>query len=305
MTIAAYAAMLLLPFLFSGIINRIKAIVAGRKGQSLIQPFFDVVRLLKKGEVRSETTSYVFWFYPAIALSCTLFAGLLVPTFTGKSVISFEGDFVLFTYMLGLSKFLSILSAMDTGSSFEAMGASREGGFSAFVEPAFFIILGTFALASGATTFESIVLLSLGNPMVLSLVVILSVSSIFLMVIIEGCRVPVDDPNTHLELTMIHEVMVLDNSGPGLGFIGYAASLKMTIFSSLIASVLAPLLPFPELRIAFFFAIIALVAVVIGILESVMARMRMTHVPQFVLLMTAASLIALFVVTFSISGGLL
>ncbi len=305
MTLAWYVAIILIfPFLSPGITNRVKAIAAGRKGQPILQPLFDFAKLLRKGEVTSTTVTLLFRAYPAVALASALFAGLFVPMPGGRSLLSFEGDFVLFAYVLGLAKMFAIVSAMDTGSSFEGMGASREAGFSVFAEPAFFTIMGTLALVSGNTTFESITRLRLGDPAVVALVSMLLGLGLFLLVLTEGCRVPVDDPNTHLELTMIHEVMILDNSGPGLALIGYASSLKTVLLSSLVASIASSFPANAYAAAAAYVGILVLVPVAIGVVESLIARMRMSHVPQFVLLITSIAVIALLTAAFFISGGI-
>ncbi|MCL5031208.1 MAG: NADH-quinone oxidoreductase subunit H [Bacteroidetes bacterium] len=292
------------PFLFLGLINRIKAIWAGRKGSPILQPLYDFLKLLKKDEVISKTTSLVFRIAPTFNIAAVIFAFLLIPIPSFGSTISFNGDFILFAYILGLSKFLMVLAALDTGSSFEGMGASREVTFSSIVEPAFFILIGTLALLTGQTSFVSI--FSLLNPSAgyTELIEILFSVALFIMILTEGSRVPVDDPNTHLELTMIHEVMVLDYSGPDLGFILYSAGMKMVLLSTLAANLIIPENLSPALAIIFLVVIISVTSILIGIIESLMARARMSHVPQFIFLMTALSFIAFAVVIFFIRGGI-
>jgi formate hydrogenlyase subunit 4 len=209
---------LFFPFIFLGIINKVKALWAGRIGPSIIQPFYDFIKLLKKGEVISATTTFIFKLAPSIILMSIFFAALVVPMASHKSIVSFNGDFIVFAYILALGKFFSITSALDTGSSFEGMGASREATISTLVEPAFFIILSTFSLVSGKLSFAGIFSYLNYNNLIYTLVIVLCVITFFIMMITESCRVPIDDPNTHLELTMIHEVMILDNSGVDLGF---------------------------------------------------------------------------------------
>lgn len=302
-TVINISLLFILPFLFLGLINRIKSRWAGRQGPSIFQPFRDFMKLMKKGEVISTTTSFVFRIAPSVSFAAIIAAGFIVPLASGKSVLSFEGDFILFAYLLGIGKFLTVIGAMDTGSSFEDMGASREVSFSALVEPAFFIIIGSLALLSGVLSFEKIFAVSRSGDMA-TIVLPLSVIALFIMLLAEGCRVPVDDPNTHLELTMIHEVMVLDNSGPDMGYIMYAAGMKMIIIGSLIANLIIPDgVPFWA-SIVSFIAIEAVLAIIIGTIESVMARLRMTHVPQFLLFMTAVSVIVISTVILFISGGI-
>lgn len=298
------AMLLFLPFLFVGVINRVKSLWAGRKGPSLLQPFFDFARLMKKGEVISTAASFVFRMAPSATLATILTAGLVTPMIRHRSIIGFEGDFIFFAYILALGKFFSIIAAMDTGSSFEGMGAAREATFSAFVEPAFFLIIATSCFMSGYTRFTEIFFILPAKAELAPLVKGLGTLVIFMMVLVEGCRVPVDDPNTHLELTMIHEVMILDNSGPDLGFIQYAAAARMVILSSLIPNLLIP--PGTGLLnwVLLYLAIIFIIAAVIGLLESLLARMRMIHVPQFIFLMTALSIVVLAAaIIFTYGGG--
>jgi formate hydrogenlyase subunit 4 len=294
-----------LPFFFIGIINRTKAIWAGRKGSSVFQPYYDFSRLLRKGEVISKTTSFVFIITPSLNVAAALFALLFIPIPCIGSMISFPCDFILFAYTLGLAKFMLVLAALDTGSSFEGMGASREVTFSTLVEMAFFIVLGTLALLTNQISFEAIfatITVSAGYSL---LVKILLVASLFIMLLAEGSRVPIDDPNTHLELTMIHEVMILDYSGPDLAFMVYAASMKMMLIALLIANLCIPPHVPSIAALCLFIGILLFIYSSVGAVESVIARSRMSHVPQFIFVMTALSLTAFAVVAFFLLGGLL
>jgi formate hydrogenlyase subunit 4 len=295
-----------LPFLYIGTINRVKSLWAGRKGPSILQPLFDFTRLMKKGEVISPTTSFIFKISPSLLLASTLVAGMVVPIINHTSILGFDGDFIFFAYVLALGKFFSVISAMDTGSSFEGMGASREVTFSSFVEPAFLIIISSLCLMTGHTRFEMLSSLLPAKSGLATLIVGLGVLVIFVITLVEGCRVPVDDPNTHLELTMIHEVMILDNSGPDLAFIQYAAAAKMVILSSLIPNFLLPRgLPLIAWTVSYL-VIIFIIAALIGLIESIMARLRMTHVPQFILMISSISFIvlaALIVYTYGTGGA--
>jgi formate hydrogenlyase subunit 4 len=304
MKILLYGIACIAPLFFIGLINRIKALWAGRKGAPVLQPYYDLTRLLRKGEVLSKTTSFVFRLAPSVNLAAAFFALLIVPIPFFGSVLSFPGDFLVFTYSLGLAKFLLVLAALDTGSSFEGMGASREVTFSALVEMAFFIILGTLALLTNQTSFEAIFTVLTVSTGYSLLVKILLVASLFIMLLTEGSRVPVDDPNTHLELTMIHEVMILDYSGPDLAFMVYAASLKMMLIALLIAHLCIPPLRQSLSALPIFAVILVMIYVAVGIVESLIARSRMSHIPQFIFLMTALSLTAFAVVAFFLLGGL-
>jgi formate hydrogenlyase subunit 4 len=197
-----------------------------------------------------------------------------------------------------------VLAALDTGSSFEGMGASREVTFAALVEMAFFIVLGTLALLTNQTSFEAIFAALTVSAGYTLLVKILLVASLFIMLLAEGCRVPVDDPDTHLELTMIHEVMILDYSGPDLAFLVYAAGMKMMLIAMLIANLCIPPSVTPLGALFLFIGILLLIYMSVGAVESFIARSRMSHVPQFIFLMTALSLTAFAVVAFFLLGGL-
>jgi formate hydrogenlyase subunit 4 len=215
-----------------------------------------------------------------------------------EAVFPFDGDFILFAYILAAGKFTGILGALDTGSSFEGMGASREASFTSFIEPAFFIILASLSVLSGSSSFEKILSLPYLNNGLLTLITALIIASLLIMLITEGSRVPVDDPNTHLELTMIHEVMVLDNSGPDLALINYGSGMKMVVITSLIASLVIPGGRSLLLSVLLFTAVQVITAAIIGSMESFITRMRMSQVPKFVLLMTSLALIVLSLTAF-------
>ncbi len=304
MKIIFIALLIVLPLFFIGLINKVKAIWAGRKGASLLQPYYDFSKLLKKGEVISKTTSFAFRLSPSLNVAAVLFVLLMIPIPGLGSVLRFEGDFVLFTYSLALAKFFTVIAALDTGSAFEGMGASREVTFSTIVETAFFVVLGSLALLTNQFSFESIFAAINLSLVYTPLIKILLVVSLFIMLLAEGSRVPVDDPNTHLELTMIHEVMILDNSGPDLAFIQYAAALKMTIISVLIANLLLPPEIILPVALTLFVVILLVVFIAVGLVESLIARSRISHVPQFLFLMTALSLTAFAIIVFFLFGGI-
>ncbi|MBP7653326.1 NADH-quinone oxidoreductase subunit H [Candidatus Dependentiae bacterium] len=294
----------LFPLFFIGIINRVKSVWAGRKGPSVFQPFYDFNKLLNKGEIISSTTTFVFKITPNVILASIFTAALFVPVGTHKSIISFNGDFIMFAYLLAAGRFFGVIGAMDTGSSFEGMGASREISFSTLAEPAFFIVISTIIFSTGHENFNGIFGLLKRTHEGTVLVITLCAIALFIMMLIEGCRVPVDDPNTHLELTMIHEVMILDNSGPGLAFITYASGLKMVLFGSIIANLIISPAVNPEYFTLLFLIILSGLAVLIGFIESVMARMRMPHIPQFTLMMISIGLLILSITVLGLYGGL-
>lgn len=295
--------LLIAPFFMIGIIKKTKAFWSGRKGVSIFQPLWDFIKLLKKQAVYSNTTSWVFKLAPVLSLLTVFLAALFVPLATGVAVINIQFAFIIFAYVLGLGKFFSLLSAIDTGSSFEGMGASREACFSTIVEPAFFIAMASIAALSQNYTFLSFKTILANAGVYGYLIITLAAFTLLVMLLIEACRVPVDDPTTHLELTMIHEVMILDNSAEDLGLITWAAAIKLFIFEALIANLLMPLGINDVLTIILFLAITSLISVLIGTIESAMARFRMTHVFEFIFIMTLTALLILALVTYRLYGN--
>ena len=291
------------PLFLVGLISKVKALWGGRRGAPVVQPYFDFLKLMGKGEIISTVTSPVFRIAPSVGIAATLFALFILPVPVLGSVFHFEGDFVLFAYLLGMAKFVMVLAALDTGSSFEGIGASREVTYSTIVETAFFVVIGSLALLTSHFSFETIFasvnMVAGYSP----LVKILLLASLFIMLLAEGSRVPVDDPNTHLELTMIHEVMVLDYSGPDLAFIQYTVSLKMTIIAILMAGLLVPSSTPPIPALGLFAVIVVSVFLLVGAVESLIARSRISHIPQFLFLMTTFSLTAFAVAAFFLFGG--
>ena len=208
--------LLLAALAIPGLINRTRALLAGRKGIRFAQHLYDVRLLLRKGAVYSPTTTAVFRAAPSVTLGTALVAALFVPVGDLPSALSFEGDLIAFAYLLALGRVALILAAMDTGSSFEGMGASREALYGALVEPALMLVFGTLALLSGYTSFDAIFSGDAVNGVQLVVVLLLAAYVLVKIVFTEAGRVPVDDPRTHLELTMIHEVMCLLRRRPGL-----------------------------------------------------------------------------------------
>ena len=302
-TILNILILLFMPFFMIGIIKKTKAFWGGRKGVKLFQPLFDVIKLLKKESVYSEVTSWVFKFAPIVGFSTILFAGLLVPMVNGLSIINLPFGFIIFSYILGLGKFFSLIGAMDTGSSFEGMGASREACFSTIVEPAFFIFMGSIVALTNNHSFENLKMILDNAGIYGVLIIALAVITLFIMLLIEGCRVPVDDPATHLELTMIHEVMILDNSGIDLGLITWSAAMKMFLIGTLIAALIIPTEIPVYCSIVAFIAVIFILSVIIGTVESSIARFRMTHVFEFIFIMSITALLILTFVTYRIYGN--
>ena len=292
-----FVLILIAAFFFPGIILRTKSITSGRKGPGIFQPVKDIGVLMRKGSVFSKTAGIIFQIAPVVALSTVLCALLVIPFANQRAIISFEGDFVFFSYLLAFGKFFTILAALDTGSSFEGMGANREAFFSMLVEPAFFILLATFAMFTGYTSFSEIFshFFMTGSNYVL----IYSIIGFYLfaqIAMVENSRLPVDDPKTHLELTMIHEVMILDNSGFDKALIHIGSYLKFAIFGSLMYNVIVPAGWNIFLQTSLFLAVQVVFAVIIGLIESFRARNKMNKNPKFILTISSIAWIAFVIV---------
>lgn len=302
---AQFLLSLLLAPLLPGIISRVKAIMAGRRGKPLLQTYFDIFRLLRKGEVISAAASWPFVLAPSVVLACGLLALVMLPLGGLASPFSFAGDFILAAYLLGMARFAMMISALDTGSAFEGMGASREAAFSALAEPGMFLafmVLAGFCLdldggAGRGSAFtlgamfngQAALAFDLGRPELLT-----APAVFFILLLAENCRIPVDDPTTHLELTMIHEVMILDQSGPNLAMMLYASTLKLWFFASLVAALVLPPLSAAGATAIWLLAIF-IVAVLVGIVESVMARLRLPRVPHLLGMAAALGVLALII----------
>ncbi len=290
-------ALVFAPLLVS-VITRTKALVAGRVGQPLLQPYYDLWKLLHKGAVYSRTTTWVFRAGPLVGLSAVLIALAVTPFGNIPALLAFPGDVVFFAYLLGLLRFFTILAALDTGSSFAGMGASREATYAALTEPALFLGLAAVAryteTLSLSSMFASITSTSWGHA---GPAFALLAAAFFVVFLTENARMPVDDPTTHLELTMIHEVMVLDHSGPDFAFILYGSALKLWVLGSLLIGILVPVrsgVVWLDLGAAV--AGLIGLAILTGMIESSMARLRLVHIPQLLVGAGVLSALALVLV---------
>jgi formate hydrogenlyase subunit 4 len=290
-------ALLLSPFLL-GVINRVKAVFAGRTGQPLLQAYYDIARLLRKGAVYSGTTSWVFKAGPVVGVASVLIALAITPFGSVPALVKFPGDLLLLAYVFGLMRFFTVAAALDTGSAFEGMGASRDVQFSALAEPCFLLCLAAVACTTHSISLStmisglSLVAWSAEGP-ALAMVAV----SLMAVLLAENARIPVDDPNTHLELTMIHEVMVLDHSGPDLAFIIYSSALKLWVMGALLVGIVLPVRTenFLVDTTAALAGMIVLAAL-IGVIESTTARLRLLHIPQLLAGAGAIAVIALILI---------
>lgn len=298
----AIIGLILSPLLF-GIINRTKAFFAGRQGPPLLQVYYDVIKLFRKGAVYSTTTTWVLRVAPIVSLAALAVAACIVPLGGAGACLTFAGDLLLFAYLMALSRFATVLGALDTGSAFEGMGASREVQFSALAEPALFLSLIALARATGHWSLSQIYTgITPGEWGMVGGGLVLIIIALMIVFLAENSRIPFDDPNTHLELTMIHEVMVLDYSGPDFALIELAHTLKFWVLGSLIVGLAVPLRSGSYVidTVAAVAGLVVL-AVLVGLIESIMARLRLIRIPEMLL---GASLLAAMaiVLVFSVGG---
>jgi formate hydrogenlyase subunit 4 len=274
------------PFIV-GLIRKVKARLQCRRGANVFQPYADLAKLFRKQPVVSTTTSWIFTATPYILFASTLAAGLLVPVFVSRMPLSFAGNIIALVYLLALGTFFLILAGLDAGSAFGGMGSSREAIVASLTEPAMILSIFAIALTAGSTNLSTIVhktalmegIVTDPSPHLMAL------AALFIVALAETGRVPVDNPATHLELTMIHEAMVLEYSGRYLALVEWAAGLKLVVFLSLLANIFAPwgiattLAPSAlGLGLLAYLAKIAAIAVVIGCIESMFAKLRLFRV---------------------------
>lgn len=294
---------LALPIVLVGLVNRTKSWWAGRKGPRLLQSASDLRRLLGKRPIISTVASPLFRISAYVVLVCGLAAASMVPMLGQFAPVQFSHDFVVVAYTLGLARIALMISAMDVGSAFEGMGAAREASFSTYAEPALFLLIGAAGAATGMTSFADLIG-QLHKTPYFPVIVFPLVLALLILLQTEAARVPVDDPLTHLELTMIHEVMILDHSGPELAAMQYAAALKMTLYAGLIAALINPMDPLasPIAAILVSLGLMLLVALVVGCIESLTARLPMRWVTRYVLIGSGAALVSMVVVGLGASG---
>ncbi len=279
-TLVHILLLLLLPPLIPGVITKTKAFFAGRRGPSIFQPYYDIIRLMRRDMVFSRTTTFIFRLGPIIGLVTALIAGSIIAFIPQSQLFSFSGDIFLFAYLFALGRFFTVAAALDTGSAFEGMGSAREVTFACFSEAALFLALLVLARLSGSLSLGTMLAGSTGaiTPNTAAPLVLICIG-LYIVMLAENCRIPIDDPTTHLELTMIHEVMVLDHSGPLFGIVEYGSAVKLLVLGSLVMHILLPFWTGTPLDWLIFIAKMLLIAVTIGAVESSMARLRMSHVP--------------------------
>lgn len=291
------------PFVI-GLIRKVKARLQCRQGAAILQPYADLAKLFRKEPVISSTASWIFPTTPYIVFASALAAGLLVPMFVSQNPFNFAGNVIALVYLLALGTFFLILAGLDAGSTFGGMGSSREAILATLAEPAMMLSIFAIALTAGSTNLSTIVhktalmegIITAPPPHLMALV------AFFVVVLAETGRVPVDNPATHLELTMIHEAMLLEYSGRYLALLEWAAGIKLVVFLSVIANVFAPwgiatsITPASVVigMVVYVFKVSAL-ALVIGVIESMFAKLRLFRVPE---LLGAAFILSLLALVF-------
>ncbi|MDD1746427.1 MAG: NADH-quinone oxidoreductase subunit H [Methanomassiliicoccales archaeon] len=290
------AALLALAPLLTGIIRKLKAWMQSRRGPPIYQPYLDLAKLMRKGSVVSEDSSWVTTITPYVCLISMVVAALLVPAFVTES-LGFLGDLIVLVYLFAMTRFFTALAALDAGSTFGGMGSSREMLVSSLIEPAILLSFFTVALLTGTTSLVSVTsVIATSGASLIGPALLLAFAAFLIAVLAENARVPVDNPSTHLELTMIHEAMLLEYSGKDLALMEYSSMVKLTLFVTIAWSAFLPwgvateiTAPALALGVIVFLAKLLTLAVVIAVIESSMAKLRLFRLPN---LLTGAFMLA-------------
>jgi len=285
-TVISLAIAILAAPLFPGIILKVKAFFAGKQGPPLLIKYYTLFKLLRKGSVYSTSSTFVFKLGPIISFASALLVLFFFPFAGAAPLVSFHGDVIVLFYIMGIGRFFTVVAALDVASPFEGMGAAREVFFSTIAELTIFTVLILFYRLNGSLSFaeyftgENPISLMSDSGALLLLVIV----SMFMVLLTENSRVPVDDPATHLELTMIHEVMILDHSGPDLALIELGSFYKLFFYSAFITHLIYPFsIASGVVNWLLFYAILAVIYGAIGLTESIMARFKMDLVAKFIL----------------------
>jgi formate hydrogenlyase subunit 4 len=280
---------LLLAPLLTGFVRKVKARLLRRQGPPLFQPYRDLLRLLRKEVVLAENASWLFRATPYLIFAATWVAAALVPTFARGLLFSWSADLIAIIALLGSARFFLALAGLDVGTSFGGIGSSREAMIATLAEPAMIMIVFILALVAGSTQLSTVAGIMLSPDVGLRVSLGLALIALVMVAIAENARIPVDNPATHLELTMVHEAMVLEYSGRHLAVIELAASLKLLLYVSLIACVFAPwgLAPVGAGAAAYALGLVAyggkllVGGFALAVFETAIAKMRVFRVPEF------------------------
>lgn len=286
---AQMALVLLLSPLLTGVVRKVKARLLRRRGPSILQPYRDLLRLLRKEVVLAENASWLFRVTPYLIFAATWVAAALVPTFATGLMFSWSADLIAIVALLGSARFFLALAGMDVGTSFGGIGSSREVMIATLAEPAMLLIVFALALVAGSTQLSTVAAVMASPEVGLRVSLGMALIALVMVAIAENGRIPVDNPATHLELTMVHEAMVLEYSGRHLAMIEFAASLKLLLYMSLIACVFAPwgLAPVgagpaaAAVGLAAYLGKLLIGGVLLALFETATAKMRVFRVPEF------------------------
>jgi formate hydrogenlyase subunit 4 len=286
---AQMALVLLFAPLLTGFVRKLKARLLRRRGASVLQPYRDLLRLLRKEVVLAENASWLFRAAPYLIFAATWVAAALVPTFATGLLYSWSADLIVIIALLGSARFLLALAGLDIGTSFGGIGSSREVMIASLAEPAMLLIAFTVALVAGSTQLSTVADFMNSPEVGLRVSVGMALIALVMVAIAENARIPVDNPATHLELTMVHEAMVLEYSGRHLAMIEFASFLKLLLYVSLIACLFAPWGLAPPGAGPAAFAIgaaawlgkLAVAGVLLALFETAIAKMRVFRVPEF------------------------
>jgi formate hydrogenlyase subunit 4 len=287
--LAQLVLVLLLAPLLTGVTRKIKARLLRRRGASVLQPYRDLLKLIRKEAVVADNASWLFRIAPYAVFATTWVAAALVPTFAAGLTFSAAADVIVIVALLGTARFFLALAGLDVGTSFGGIGSSREMMFASLAEPAMLLVVFTVSLFAGSTQLSSISAFMVGPNVGLSISLALALVALIIVSLAENARIPVDNPATHLELTMVHEAMILEYSGRHLAVIEAAASLKLLLYLSLIACVFAPWGTTVAGGDALAYAVglgayaLKLIALAFGLVvfETAIAKMRVFRVPEF------------------------
>ncbi|HEX4040330.1 MAG TPA: NADH-quinone oxidoreductase subunit H [Xanthobacteraceae bacterium] len=280
---------LLVAPLFVGFMRKVKARLLRRQGPPLIQPYLDLVRLTRKEVVLANNASWLFRVVPYLVFAATWVAASLVPTFRTDLVFSWSADFIAIIALLGSARFFLALAGLDVGTSFGGIGSSREVMIASLAEPAMLMIVFTLALIAGSTQLSTMAAFMASPAVGLRVSLGLGLVALIMVAIAENGRVPIDNPATHLELTMVHEAMVLEYSGRHLALIELASALKLVLYVSLIACLFAPwgiesaaaAVPTLTLGAAAYIGKLAVGGFLLALFETSIAKMRVFRVPEY------------------------
>ena len=283
------ALVLLLAPLLTGFIRKLKARLLRRRGPPLLQPYRDLWRLLGKEAIVADSASWIFRAAPYLVFAATWVAAALVPTYATGLIFSWSGDLIAITALLGLARFAQTLAGLDVGTSFGAIGTSRELMIASMAEPAMTMITFIVALVAGSTQLSSIAATMLTYEIGLRVSLAMALFALIIVALAENARIPVDNPATHLELTMVHEAMVLEYSGRHLAMIGLASNLKLLLYAALLACLFTPLGLAPGgsgvmahlIGLGAFVVKVGGVGAMLAVFETSIAKMRVFRVPGF------------------------